>query len=137
MCPTTSRTHQPVHSVGRSQSSASSVCKNAEKSAFSASCSARKSVIPDRLGVVRSGGVRRSLQLGAVELPHLEHRLHHALHLRRVRVGHELVEQLGNDLPRQAEAVLQPSALALLATALDETVPEAIDLGLVLAEHLE
>src|SRR3954449_430002 len=137
MWPTTSRTRQPVQSVGRSQSSTSSVCKNAEKSEFSASCSARKSVIPDRLGVVRSASVRRSLQLRAVELLHLEHRLHHALHLRRVRVGHELVEQLGNDLPRQAEAVFQPPALALLATALDEAVPEVVDLGLVLTEDLE
>src|SRR4051812_6040592 len=137
MWPTTSRTRQPVHNVGRSQSSTSNVCKNAEKSEFSASWSARKSVIPDRLGVVRSGTVRRSLQLRAVELPHREHRLHHALHLRRVGVGHELVEQRGDDLPREAEAILQPPALALLTPALDEAVPEVIDLGLVLAEDLE
>src|SRR5436190_9657179 len=59
MWPTTSRTRQPAHNVVRSQSSTSSVCRNAEKSAFSASCKARKSVIPDRLRAVRPRSVVR------------------------------------------------------------------------------
>src|ERR1700694_4446476 len=44
MWPTTSRTRQPSHSDGRSQSSDEIVWRNAEKSAFSSSCSRRKSV---------------------------------------------------------------------------------------------
>ena len=75
----------------------------------------------------------RLAQLREVDLGHLEHRLHRALGALGVGAGEHLVELPRDDLPRQAEAVLEPAALAGLAAAEDERRPEAIDLGLVLA----
>src|SRR5262245_25667292 len=74
----------------------------------------------------------RLLQAGAVELDHLEHRLRHTPGAGAVRIFHHLAEDLGRDLPAQAIAVFEPAALLDLA-ALRERVPQAVDLGLVLA----
>src|SRR5262249_9576482 len=71
----------------------------------------------------------RALQLVDVELAHLHHRGHHALRLLLVRVGQELGQAARDDLPGEAEAVLQPAARAVLA-ALAELLPVVVDLVL-------
>ena len=85
--------------------------------------------------VVLSCG-RRRLDRGDVDLPHLEHRRHRPLGLLLVRVREQLDQPRGNDLPREAEAILQPAARAFLA-ALRERRPVAVDLLLVGAVDLE
>ena len=74
----------------------------------------------------------RTLELGDVDLDHLEHGLERAG--RRLAIGP--VEELGqpawDDLPGHPEPVLQPAADALLAAVRRERRPVAIDLGLVL-----
>src|SRR5215470_2845240 len=47
-----------------------------------------------------------ALELGDVELAHLQHRGHHALRLVLVRVGQELGQPAGDHLPGEPEAVL-------------------------------
>ena len=39
------------------------------------------------------------LQFGEIDLDHLHHRLHRALGLRGIRIGHQLRQRLRNDLP--------------------------------------
>src|SRR5947209_6889009 len=72
-----------------------------------------------------------------VELRHLEHRLGRALRGLAIRALHVLHELARDDLPRQAEAVLQPAADAGLSPAGDEGVPVLVDLGLVLTVDRE
>src|SRR5690606_6865696 len=48
-------------------------------------------------------------------------------------VGHQLSEAARDDLPAEAEPVLEPAALRLLAAVGEERVPEVVDLLLVLA----
>src|SRR5687768_9668892 len=79
------------------------------------------------------GGLLQDLD---VDLLHPEHGPHGPLGPLRVGVADELVEALGHDLPRQAEAVLHPPACDLLPT-LGQPVPEVVGLLLVLAAHLE
>src|SRR5690606_7969155 len=55
----------------------------------------------------------------------------------RVGVGHEAVVGVRHHLPGDAPAVLEPAALRVLAAALDEALPEVVDLGLRHAPHLE
>ena len=55
----------------------------------------------------------------------------------RVGVVEEGLPALRHDLPREAELVLQPPALALLAAVGGEGVPVVVDLGLVGAADLE
>ncbi len=45
---------------------------------------------------------------------HLQHRLHGALGALRVGVAEQLAQPVGDDLPAQAEPVLEPAALSLL-----------------------
>src|SRR3546814_10220609 len=72
-----------------------------------------------------------------VELPERgHHRSARPLDPSRVTLCEEAVHRLGEDLPRHAKPVLEPAAGLLLA-AVDQGVPVAIDLGLVLAEDLE
>src|SRR5262245_44475798 len=73
------------------------------------------------------------LELRDIDLRHLQHRLHRALRAVPVWALEELVQPLRDDLPRQAEAVLQPTAHAVFAATLDEGAPVAVDFGLVLA----
>ena len=54
-----------------------------------------------------------------------------------VGVAQQLTHPLGDDLPAQAEPVLQPSALALLAAVRRQHRPEPVDLVLVLAADVE
>src|SRR5215471_15301371 len=54
--------------------------------------------------------VERRLQLGDVELHHLQHGIAGALDLGLIGVGHHPVPDLRDDLPRHAVAVLEPAA---------------------------
>src|SRR4029078_10994835 len=60
---------------------------------------------------------RRRLHRSDVDLPHLEHRGHGALGACLVGVGEQLHEPRRDDLPREAEAVLDPAPRPLLPTA--------------------
>src|SRR5881396_3254200 len=72
-----------------------------------------------------------------VDLRHLEHRLGRPLRGLANRALHVLDELSRDDLPRQAEAVLQPAADAGLSPAGDEGVPVLVDLSLILAVDRE
>src|ERR1700690_3555573 len=65
-------------------------------------------------------------ELRDVELLHPEHRLHRPGGTRRVRPAEVGTHLAGNDLPGQAEPVLQPAAPAGLPAALDERVPVTV-----------
>src|ERR1044072_1368834 len=62
----------------------------------------------------------------------LHHGVEGALRHFAVRIGHQLHEPAWRDLPRQAEAVLAPAADALGAAVVDDAVPVAVGLRLVL-----
>src|SRR5581483_8092048 len=96
--------------------------------------------VSPRASIATSSAIRRArlrarllrgpLEPGDLDLPHLEHRRHHALGALPVRVGEELLEAPRDDLPGDAEAVLEPAARPLLA-ALGERAPVVVDLLLV------
>src|SRR5262249_29688924 len=88
-------------------------------------------------GVKRDGSGRRrpvggGLQCRQVELAHLQHRLHRAVGALRVGVREHLFHAGRHHLPGEAEAVPEPTALALLS-AVGELLPEVVDLILGLA----
>src|SRR3954447_6832208 len=85
----------------------------------------------------RLRGGRRPLELVDLDLLHREHRPHDALRLLAIRVAEQLREPLGDDLPRQAEPVLEPAARAFLSTALRQLAPVVVDLLLVLTADLQ
>src|SRR5690349_3236465 len=78
----------------------------------------------------------RRLDLGDVDLPHVHHRVESALGLGATG-GHRLGQHTRRDLPRQAPFVLAPAAHAFLAAILDDRVPQAIRLRLILGRDLE
>ena len=63
------------------------------------------------------GVVRRRAERCDVELLHAEHRLHRALGASRIGIAEQLRERPRHDLPREAEAILQPAARAFLAAS--------------------
>src|SRR5438309_862887 len=69
-----------------------------------------------------------------VELDHLQHRVCRSLRPRRILVLHHLLHYRGDDLPAKAESVDEPPARLRLSPALEERVPVAVELRLVLAE---
>src|SRR5262245_62408607 len=76
------------------------------------------------------------LDRGDVDLLHRHHRVEGALGL--AAAGRERVGQdARRDLPGQAPAVLAPAAIALLAAVLDDRVPVAVRLVLVVRGDLE
>ena len=79
------------------------------------------------------GRVGRPLELGDIDLAHLEHRLHGAARTLRIGISNQLVQLARHDLPRQAESVLEPSARPRLASVRRERIPQPVDLLLVLA----
>src|SRR5437773_6807282 len=76
------------------------------------------------------------LQALDVELLHLHHRLHDALRYCGIGIAEELRQRGRNDLPRQAELVLEPAAHLLLSAG-GELLPLLVDLFLGLAIHDE
>src|SRR5512144_1150989 len=79
----------------------------------------------------------RSLKGRYVELHHRHHGFHHSLHLPRVPVADQLDESPWDNLPRDAERILDPAALGRLRAGLDELVPILVDFRLVLAVNIE
>src|SRR5260370_41730679 len=69
----------------------------------------------------------RLLQGGDVELAHLQQRFHHLCRAPRFRVAHHLAQRGGDDLPRDAEPILEPAARSFLATGA-EPRPDLIEL---------
>src|SRR5216684_421295 len=67
-----------------------------------------------------------------VDLLHLHHRLHDALRDCGIGIAQELRQSGRNDLPRQAELVLEPAAHLLLSAG-GELLPQLVDLFLGLA----
>src|SRR5207253_9115318 len=76
--------------------------------------------------------LRGPLQSRDVDLLHREHGLHDALALLRILVHKQLAEDRREDLPGEAELVLEPSALDLLA-ARGKLLPVVIHFVLILA----
>ena len=79
---------------------------------------------------------RRALQLGDVELHHLQHRLADPLRLFPIRVRHERGKHLGHDLPGEPISILEPAAL-FGRSSLEQGIPVAVDLLLGVAAHDE
>ncbi len=74
----------------------------------------------------------RRLDGGNVNLVHLHHGLEGASRCLGVGIAYRLDEDLRGDLPGDAPLVLAPAALARLTAVVDDGVPVAIRLGLVL-----
>src|SRR5881394_419656 len=74
------------------------------------------------------------LQAVDVELLHLHHGLHDPVRLFRILVSQELAEHGGNDLPRDAELVLEPAALVFGSTG-GQLLPQLVHFLLRLAVH--
>src|SRR5213592_2902240 len=84
----------------------------------------------------RSSAASRRLDGGDVDLLHRHHRLEGALGLSaagRQRVG----QHARGDLPREAPAVLAPTARAFLAAIADNRIPVAVRLRLIVRGDLE
>src|SRR2546422_8170032 len=77
-----------------------------------------------------------ALQAFNVDPLHLHHRLHDALRYCGIWIAQELRQRGRNDLPRQAELVLEPAAHLLLSAG-GELLPLLVDLFLGLAIHDE
>src|SRR6202035_4042891 len=75
-----------------------------------------------------------SLQTFNVDLGHLQHGLEDSLRLRRIFVAHKFHQGLGNNLPRYAKFVLQPSALNFFSAG-RELRPQLVNFRLRLAVH--
>src|SRR5437588_11598677 len=69
-----------------------------------------------------------------VELDHLQHRIGDSLRAGRILVAHHLLEHRGNDLPPKPESVDEPSAGLRLAPTLEQRLPVAVELRLVVAQ---
>src|SRR6476659_2817111 len=81
---------------------------------------------------LRGGALKRR----DVELLHLQHRLHHAVRLGAIRIAEQARQRGRNDLPGDAELVLEPAALLDLSAGA-EPVPEVVHLRLRLAGDVE
>jgi hypothetical protein len=73
-----------------------------------------------------------------VDLLHLKHGFHGSLRFFGVMAAYQFAQRPGDNLPRQAEFVLQPTApMRLLVPALGELRSVKIDLFLSLAQDLK
>src|SRR5687768_764026 len=91
-----------------------------------------KSITSPSWWAERLRGFDCPLELGHLDLAHLEHRFHRSPSLLLVRILDHLVELARDDLPRQAESVLEPAARAGLPTVRGKRFPQSIDLRLIL-----
>src|SRR4051812_39279432 len=81
---------------------------------------------------------RRSLQLGDIELLHLQHRFHRPVGFPPVRIAQQLDHPRRHHLPGQPELVLDPATLLRLGiTTLAELVPVVVHLFLVSTHDLK
>ena len=76
------------------------------------------------------------LQRDYVQLDHLHHGVGGTLGLDSIGIGHHLTKNRWNDLPREAETILQPTALLRRATS-EKGIPVSVDLGLIFKVHDE
>src|SRR6202171_3652500 len=83
------------------------------------------------------GAPIRLIEGGNVQLLHLEHCFHGFRGVAVCRVAQHLAQSTGNDLPRQAEPILQPAAGAFLSAAGRQRCPQPVDLFLRLAGHYQ
>src|SRR5437868_5162145 len=75
-----------------------------------------------------SSAVESAFQRGKVQLLQFEHRGEDALYFRLVGIRHHVDEAFGDDLPCDAEAVLEPAALLRFhRAALAQLAPEVVD----------
>ena len=84
-----------------------------------------------------SVSVGGALERSDVELLHLVQRVNHAIQLRVVLALHHLAEHLGDDLPRDTEAIDDPAAVLLLAAAVEKLLRDRVDLLLILTLDLQ
>src|SRR2546422_11751005 len=68
-----------------------------------------------------------------VELAHLEQRLHDLPGVPGFGVSHHLAERARNDLPRHAEAILEPATASLFTAIRREPLPDVVELFLCVA----
>ena len=73
------------------------------------------------------------LQLGDLDLAHLEHRFHRPASALGIRITQQLAQPARDDLPRDAPAILEPATRPGLAAVRRQRVPQPVDLRLVLA----
>jgi hypothetical protein len=78
-----------------------------------------------------------SLKGRYVELHHRHHGVHHGLHPPGIPVTDQLGESPRDNLPREAERILDPAARGRHRPGPDELVPILVDFGLVLAVDIE
>src|SRR5205814_5455279 len=98
--------------------------------------SSSPALMPATIAFVSTSASPRCLDGGDVELLHRHHRLEGTLCLiatSRKRVG----QHARGDLPREAPAVLAPTALTFLAAIADDRVPVAVRLFLIVRRDLE
>src|SRR3954468_24196467 len=77
------------------------------------------------------------LDRGDVDLLHGHHRVEGPFGRCGVRAGGGVEQDAWSDLPGEAPAVLAPTAGAFLAAVVDDRVPVAVGLGLILGNHHE
>src|SRR5438105_5956724 len=77
----------------------------------------------------------RRLEGCDVQLHQLQQRIRHPLRPGTVLVAYQLVQDGGNDLPAEPEPVDEPAAGLRLAASLEQGIPVAIELRLIVAEH--
>src|SRR5262249_10941860 len=92
-------------------------------------CSACFDSAAPQFGATRSMPLRRALQLGDLELAHLQHGLHGTPRASRVRVCQQLAQPVGHHLLGYPPAVLEPAAPSR-RTAVRERRREAVHPGL-------
>ncbi len=73
------------------------------------------------------------LESGDVEFFHFEQGLHDAIGFLRIGIAHEFTQSGGNDLPKETEFVLEPTALTFLAAPRGELGPVVVNFVLRVA----
>src|SRR5664279_3747885 len=82
-----------------------------------------------------SSPFRGRLDVGHDDLPHGQHGLGDSGSELRVRIGLQTGQLCRDDLPGDAESVLEPAALTGLTTVDDERVPQPVDLVLAAVDR--
>src|SRR6266566_3980265 len=112
------------------------VVQSAQTSSAAASAKVRSMLTRRRAGWVCEAKLGaapvRPLEGGEVELAHLQQGLHDFCRVSGFRVAHHLPQYRGDNLPRHAEAILEPATRSVLS-AFRQPCPQCIDLVLGLA----
>ena len=78
-----------------------------------------------------------SLNRRDVDLPHRQHRFHHALRRGTIRIGHGFDQHARCDLPGKAPTIPAPAALAFFTAVANDRIPVTIGVFLVVGENYE